>query len=98
MGHSGRYELATLRKKYTEDNLAIIVYYSVNTLEELKEFRNQYSDDCIFISELMPDYSPFKIKYGVQSTPTCFVINKNGIVVLKIVGFDVQQIEEKINN
>lgn len=98
MGRSGRKELAALREEYADDNLAIVVYYSVSTLEELKEFRNQYSDDYIFISELMSDYSPFKIKYGVQSTPTCFVIDKNGMVVLKSVGFDAQQVKEQIEN
>lgn len=97
MGRSGRRELAALRKEYAEDNLAIVVYYSVSSLEELKELRNQYSDDYIFISELMLDYSPFKIKYGVQATPTCFVIDKSGMVVLKIVGFDVEQVKEQID-
>ena len=97
MGRSGRRELAALREEYAEDNLAIVVYYSVSTLEELKEFRNQYSDDYIFISELIPDYSPFKIKYGVQSTPTCFVIDKSGTVVLKTVGFDAVQVKEQID-
>lgn len=96
MGRSGRRELAILREEYAKDNLAIVVYYSVSTLEELKEFRSQYSDDYIFVSELMPDYSPFKIKYGVQSTPTCFVIDKSVTVVLKTVGFDAQQVKEKI--
>lgn len=97
MGRYGRRELAALRKEYAEDNLAIVVYYSVSSLEELKELRNQYSDDYIFISELMPDYSPFKIKYGVQSTPTCFVIDKSGTVVLKTVGFDAEQVEGQID-
>lgn len=96
MGRSGRSELATLREEYAGDNLAIVVYYPVSTLEELKEYRDQYSADYIYISELMPDYSPFKIKYGAQSTPTCFVIDKNGTVVLKTVGFDVQQVKERI--
>lgn len=97
MGRSGRQELAALYEEYADDNLAIVVYYSVSTLEELKEFRNQYSDDYIFISELQSDYSPFKIKYGVQSTPTCFVIDRSGVVVLKTVGFDAQQVKEKID-
>ena len=97
MGRSGRRELATLRDEYVEDNLAIVIYYSVSTLEELKDFRTQYSDDYIFISELMSDYSLFKIKYGVQSTPTCFVIDRSGTVVLKTVGFNAQQIKEKID-
>lgn len=97
MGRYGLRELVSLRKEYTDDNLAIIIYYSVSTLEELKEFRNQYSDDYIFISELMSDYSPFKIKYGVQSTPTCFVIDRSGTVVLKTIGFNASQVKTTIN-
>lgn len=97
MGRSGRSELAALRQEYADDKLTIVVYYPVSTLEELKEFRNQYSDDYIFITELMPDYSPFKIKYGVQSTPTCFVIDRSGTVVLKAVGFDAKQVKEQID-
>lgn len=97
MGRSGRRELAALREEYTADDLAIVVYYSVSTLEELKGFRNQYSDNYIFVSELLPDYSQFKIKYGAQSTPTCFVIDRNGIITLKIIGFDAQQIKEKLD-
>ena len=97
MGRSGRRELAALREEYAENNLAIVIYYSVSSFEELKEFSNQYSDDYIFISELMPDYSPFKIKYGVQSTPTCFVIDRSGSVVLKTVGFDAEQVKEQID-
>ena len=93
MGRSGRRELAALREEFAEESLAIVVYYSVSTIEELKEFRNQYSDDYIFISELMPDYSPFKIKYGVQSTPTCFVIDRSGTIVLKTVGLDAEQVK-----
>ena len=97
MGRSGRRELAALREEYAEDNLAIVIYYPVSTLDELKEFRNQYSVDYIYISELMPDYSPFKIKYGVQSTPTCLVIDRSGSVVLKTVGFDAEQVKEKLD-
>jgi hypothetical protein len=97
MRRSGRRELTALREEYAEDNLAIVIYYPVSTLDELKEFRNQYSDDYVFISELIPDYSPFKIKYGVQSTPTCFVIDRSGTVVLKTVGFDAEQVEGQID-
>lgn len=97
MGYSGRRELAALREEFAEDNLAIVVYYSVDTLDKLKEFRNQYSDDYTFISELMSNYSPFVIKYGVQSTPTCFVIDRSGTIVLKTIGFDAEQVKEQID-
>ena len=97
MGRSGRRELTALREEYADDSLVIVIYYPVSTLDELKEFRNQYLADYIYISELMPDYSPFKIKYGVQSTPTCLVIDRSGSVVLKTVGFDAEQVKEKLD-
>ncbi len=96
MGRIGRQELASLRHDYSEDDLVIVVYYSVDSLDELQEFRNQYSTEYTFISELMLDYSPFKIKYGAQSTPTCFLIGRDGRVHLKTVGFDVQQTKNAI--
>lgn len=91
MGPSGRRELASLRHDYSEEDLAIVIYYAVDSLDELQKIRNQYATDYTFISELMPDYSSFKIKYGAQSTPTCFLIGKDGCVQLKTVGFDVQR-------
>lgn len=97
MGSSGRRALAALREEFAEDSLAIVVYYSVGTLEELQAIRNQYSDDYLYISELKTDYSPFKVKYGVQATPTCFVIDREGTVVLKTVGFHAQLVKEKIS-
>lgn len=84
MGPSGRRALAALRGQYPKDELAIIIYYPVGSLEELQELDVKYASDYTFISELMTDYSHFKIKYGCQSTPTCYFINRNGIVTLKI--------------
>ena len=44
MGASGHCELVALHHDYMEDDLAIVVYYyPVDTLEELQEFRSQYS-------------------------------------------------------
>lgn len=97
MGPSGRRELASLRHDYSEDDLAIVVYYAVDSLEELQELRNQYATEYTFITELMVDYAPFKIKYGAQSTPTCFLIGRDGRVQLKTVGFDVQQTKSAID-
>lgn len=97
MGRAGRDELAALRQNYTERDLAIVVYYPVGTLEELQQLRNQYSVNYTFISELKTEYSPFTIIYGAQATPTCFLIERNGRVCLKTIGFNPNMIKENID-
>ena len=86
MGPSGRRDLAALREEYSKDDLAILIYYPVGSLEELLELDVEYSSDYTFISELMTDYSHFKIKYGCQATPTCYFIDRVGVVTLKTEG------------
>lgn len=96
MGASGRSELAKLYDDYSPEVLEIMVYWPVESLEELQKLQQKYPANYSFVSEFMPDYSPFKVKYGVQAMPTCFLIGRNGKVLLKTVGFDSQAIRTKI--
>lgn len=86
MGPSGRRDLAALREEYSKDDLAILIYYPVGSLEELQELDIEFASDYTFISELMTDYSHFKIKYGCQATSTCYFIDREGVVALKTEG------------
>ncbi len=56
------------------------------------------SDNIVWtnVSDLKGDNGIIKTKYGVQAIPTSFLINKDGIVVEKFVGFD-QDFNDKIN-
>ena len=96
MGASGRSELAELYDDYSPEVLEIMVYWPVESLEELQKLQQKYPANYSFVSEFMPDYSPFKVKYGVQAMPTCFLIGRNGKVLLKTVGFDSQAIRTNI--
>lgn len=96
MGTSGRNSLESLREGLSEDDLAIIIYYPVESLEELQTLSAQFSHKYTFISELKTLFSPFEIKYGVRETPTCFLIDREGIVALKSKGFNKNQIKKVI--
>lgn len=88
MGPQGRAYLADLYAKTEREDLAIVVYWAVETVEQLKELKTYYNVDYQFITECMVDCSPFKIEYGVQATPTCFLIDRDGRVLVKSEGLD----------
>lgn len=88
MGPQGRAYLADLYAKTAREDLAIVVYWAVETVEELRELKARYDVDYQFITECMADCSPFKIEYGVQATPTCFLIDRDGRVLVKSEGLD----------
>ncbi len=94
MGPDGRTELAALRSDYPHEELAILVYWPVDSVAALAQLKKRYPSECRFVSELMGEYAPFKIHYGTQSTPTCILVAPNDTVQLKTVGFDPKRIRE----
>lgn len=93
MGASGREYLAQLYARTSREDLEIVVYWAVDSVESLRELRAHYDVDYQFITECMTDCSPFKIKYGVQATPTCFLIDRDGRVLVKSVGLAPEQFD-----
>lgn len=93
MGRQGRAYVADLYAKTTREDLEIVVYWSVETVEQLKELKAQYNVDYQFVTECMADCSPFKIEYGVQATPTCFLIDRDGRVLVKSEGLDPERFD-----
>lgn len=93
MGASGREYLAQLYARTLREDLEIVVYWAVDSAESLKELRARYNVDYQFITECMVDCSPFKIKYGVQATPTCFLIDRDGRVLVKSEGLDPERFD-----
>lgn len=86
MGPQGRAYLADLYAKTSREDLEVVVYWAVETVEQLKELKAHYGVDYQFITECMADCSPFKIEYGVQATPTCFLVDRDGRVLVKSEG------------
>lgn len=92
MGQEGRDELDAFYRQTSRKMFEVVVYWPCSSLAMLKEIREEFPSDYIFVSDFLQDRSPFKIIYGTQATPTCFVINKDNTVVFKSVGLDIKNI------
>ena len=49
--------------------------------------------DYIAIADFLGDASPIKIIYGSQAKPTCFMIDRDGRVVIKSEGLNIERME-----
>ena len=90
--------LNNLFQSTSRDDLEIVVYGSVFNLEELVEMKVRYPFDYIFVSDFMEDHSPIKIIYGTQAMPTCFLIDREGIVRLKSEGLDTERLDKLLRD
>ena len=96
MGQGGRDYLKSLYEKTSREDFEIVVYETVLSLDDLKKAQAFYNCDYLLVSDFLRDSSPVKIIYGVQATPTCFFINKEGIVGMKTIGLDENRVNELI--
>jgi peroxiredoxin len=96
MGQGGRDYLNSLYGKTSRDDFEIVVYETVLDLNNLKNVRTMYSCDFLLVSDFLRDSSPVKILYGAQATPTCFFIDKAGIVRMKTVGLYENRVDELV--
>jgi hypothetical protein len=92
MGSSGREFLNQLYNNINKDNFKIVVYWSCKDLMELQSLKAKFPVDYLFVSDFLDDHSLIKITYGAQARPTCFLIDKDGTVILKSIGLP----EEKL--
>ena len=92
MGETGRDFLKQLYNETHRENFQIVVYWHCSSLERLKELKAKYSVDYLFVSDFLQDHSLVKIIYGAQATPTCFLIDKEGTVVIKSIGLPEQRL------
>lgn len=96
MGQEGRDKLDTLYRQTSREMFDIVMYLPCSSLAMLKEAREEFPSDYIFVSDFLQDRSPVKIIYGAQTTPTSFVIDKNNIVIFKSKGLNIKKISEII--
>jgi len=86
-----------LKQFYNEthrDKLQIVIYWPCSSLEQLKGIKAKYLVDYLFVSDFLNDQSLMKINYGAQATPTCFLIDKEGTVLIKSVGLPDEKLTE----
>lgn len=98
MGNEGRELLKRWHEQYARKGFQLIVYApAAGNHEELVEDKRYWSRngvvDYIAIGDFLGDASPIKIIYGSQATPTCFMIDGEGRVVIKSEGIDPERME-----
>jgi len=97
MGEGGRNNLSKLNGEINSDNFKIVVFCGKSSdLESLQQERTKYAQslpfDYYLVSDYLGDHSSMKILYGPQATPTTFLINQKGLVVMKTTGFSYEQV------
>lgn len=96
MGAEGRAELEEICRSANSDNFKVVVYCPVSGQDKLVELEKLYGTEYVFISDFKLDHSPFKIIYGAQARPTCFLIDREGMVAVKSLGLDSERIKSFI--
>jgi peroxiredoxin len=98
-----RMENQEIREKYDLLSKQIqFVYFSLDKVRKHWE-KITHEDKIVWtnISDMEGDYGRIKTIYGVQSMPTSFLIDKNGIIVKKIEAYDTEtltQLEKMLSN
>ncbi|WP_136468988.1 peroxiredoxin family protein [Flagellimonas onchidii] len=90
----GRAFLKNFYNTIDKDDFKIVVFNSCSNVEEMKNLKTLYKLDFIFVDDFKKDHSPMKIIYGAQSTPTCFLINKDGKIIEKSIGLPTKKLNQ----
>ncbi len=85
MQKHGRAFLKSFNENY-HDQVEILAFVFARNKDEWIQDSN-YSLNISLLSDMKGDHSPIKINYGVQITPTVFIIDQNGIIAWKSEGY-----------
>ena len=96
MQEHGRKILKNFHDTYKEDIEILAFVFARNEKEWIIDAN--YPLDITLVSDMKGDHSPIKIQYDVQVTPTVFLINKEGIITFKSLGYgnDVNEAAKKL--
>ena len=92
MGKGGRDYLKELLDKTDRNDLEIVVFCLVSGLENLKKLQEQYPDFTL-ISDFQMEGNPMNIIYNAQARPTCFLIDRKGIIQVRSGGLNPERFE-----
>lgn len=93
MGPSGRDYLNELYGKTSREDFEIVVFWPVAGQDELTAVAKEYPSDFPQVSDFKGDVTPVKIRYEAQATPTCFLIGRDGRLLVKSVGLSPEKFE-----
>jgi len=96
IGAEGRKRLEKLYNNTRKSNLEFIVFEPSTNLLDLKNQAKKFKSNSnyVFISDFLLDHSPMKINYGVQTLPTSFLIDENGIIIKATEGIPDKEIKK----
>ncbi len=83
MQEEGRAYLDKIYAETSRDDLRVAVYCFCNNPDELRRIQASFGCKYPLVSDFRGDDGPVKIRYGVQELPTCFLIDRQGTVILK---------------
>lgn len=98
MGDENGEYLKDLYASSSRNDLEIVAYTLSDSLEKLQDVKKNFDIPFRLISDFKRDHSHFKIKYGAQTRPTVFVIDRNGKIILKTTGRYMKDELEKLKN
>ena len=73
-----------------------MVYLPVEAPEWMEKFRVRFPCDYGFVSDFRGGFSPMKIRYGAQTTPTCFLVDPRGVIRVKSAGLAPERYEAEL--
>ena len=85
MGQHGRSILKEFHEQYKNDITILSFVFARNRDEWIND--SKYELEIPLLSDLKGDHSPIKIKYGVQATPTVYLLDISGKIILKSSGY-----------
>ena len=85
MGQNGRSILKEFHEQYNNEITILAFVFARNRDEWIND--SKYELEIPLLSDLKGDHSPIKIQYGVQATPTVYLLDSNGKVILKSTGY-----------
>jgi hypothetical protein len=86
--------LNALYARTSRDDFEIVMYCLYSDPESFPNERAAYPCEYVLVSDFLLDSSPVKIIYGAQATPTCFFIDREGVVRMKSLGLDTGRVDE----
>lgn len=98
MGKENRDYLNEIYEKTNRDSFEIVIYCQSSSLEQLQEVRKEFPCDFFLVSDFLHDFTPVKILYGAQATPTCFFINKKGVVKMKTISLFQERVNQLLED
>lgn len=93
MGPWGREYLGELYGRTSRENLEIVVFWPTSGQDELTALAKEYPSEFLQVSDFKGDVTPVKIRYEAQATPTCFLIGRDGRLLVKSVGLSPEEFE-----